>query len=287
MQPPVVHHRHVEAAGLRLFYREAGPRDAPTLLLLHGFPSSSHQFRRLIDAVAHRYHVIAPDYPGFGFSAAPDVASFDYSFDALADVMEAFCRALRLERFVAYLFDFGAPVGFRLALRHPEWFAGLIVQNGNAYAEGLSPMARELASLRATTPGANDSVMQLLTEEMTRSQYLTGLRDPEQLSPESWTLDQHFLDLPGRKAIQVALALDYHSNVEAYPRWQAWLREHQPRLLVLWGRHDPFFVEAGAHAFLRDVPRATVHLLDTGHFALEEDVGTVAEQILAFMSGSA
>jgi pimeloyl-ACP methyl ester carboxylesterase len=286
---PTITHRHVEVDGVKVFYREAGPADAPTLLLLHGFPSSSHQFKRLMEALGDRYHVVAPDYPGFGYSDAPEPVtaggSFTYSFDTLAQVIEGFCDALGLHRFVAYLFDFGAPVGFRLALRHPEWFAGLVIQNGNAYAEGMSAMARDLAALRPGAPGAEDAVMGVLTPEVTRSQYLTGARQPENISPDGWTMDQQFLELPGRKRIQVDLALNYHSNVALYPQWQAWLREHQPAALVLWGRNDPFFVEAGAHAYQRDLPDAPVHLFDTGHFALEEDVAAIAPLIAAFIDG--
>jgi len=229
--PPPVRHRHVEVGGLRIFYREAGPPDAPALLLLHGFPSSSFQYRRLIEALGARWRVIAPDYPGFGHSDAPAPASaggpFTYSFDALADVMAGLCDALGLERFVAYLFDFGAPVGMRLAERHPGRIAGLVFQNGNVYEEGLSEMARGLVAQRPGVPGAEDAVMGILTEEVTRSQYLGGARDPEAVAPDGWTMDQHFLELPGRKRIQVDLALDYHRNVEAYPRWQAWLRAHR------------------------------------------------------------
>jgi len=214
---PTITHRHVEVDGVKVFYREAGPADAPTLLLLHGFPSSSHQFKRLMEALGDHYHVVAPDYPGFGYSDAPEPVtaggSFTYSFDTLAQVIEGFCDALGLHRFVAYLFDFGAPVGFRITLRHPEWFAGLVIQNGNAYAEGMSAMARDLAALRPGAPGAEDAVMGVLTPEVTRSQYLTGARQPENISPDGWTMDQQFLELPGRKRIQVDLALNYHSNV--------------------------------------------------------------------------
>lgn len=284
---PTIAHRHVDVDGLKVFYREAGPADAPTLLLLHGFPSSSHQFKRLMEAMGDRYHVVAPDYPGFGYSGAPAPATaggtFTYSFDSLAEVIEGFCDALGLHRFVAYLFDFGAPVGFRIAMRHPEWFAGLVIQNGNAYAEGMSAMARDLAALRPGAPGAEDAVMGVLTPEVTRSQYLTGARQPENISPDGWTMDQQFLELPGRKRIQVDLALNYHSNVAQYPQWQAWLHEHQPPALVLWGRNDPFFVEAGANAYQRDLPNAPVHLFDTGHFALEEDVAAIAPLVAAFI----
>jgi putative NADH-flavin reductase/pimeloyl-ACP methyl ester carboxylesterase len=285
---PRVAHRYVEVKGVRIFYREAeAPEGAPTLLLLHGFPSGSHQFRRLIDALGGRFRLIAPDYPGFGHSDAPESSTaggpFAYGFDALADVIEEFCRVLELDRFAMYVFDFGAPVGFRLAARHPDWIAGLVVQNGNAYEAGLSPFAREFAALRPEDEGAEGKIRDILTLSATRDQYLHGAGDAEVIAPDGWTLDQHFLDLPGRKQIQVDLAFDYQSNVELYPQWQAWLRTHQPPTLVLWGRGDPFFVEAGARAFKDDVPDAEVHLFDTGHFALEEGVGEMAPLIGSFL----
>lgn len=278
-----IFHRQIKVDGLNLFYREAGPADAPTLLLLHGFPSSSRQYVKLMEALADRYHLLAPDYPGFGLSDAPAAEDFVYSFDRLADVVEGFCEALGLGRFVAYLFDFGAPVGLRLAERHPEWIAGLVIQNGNAYEEGLSAMARDLVALRPGQPGAEAAVMGLLTAEVTRMQYVGGTRQPERISPEGWMLDQYFLDLPGRKAIQVQLALDYHRNVQRYPAWQAWLREHRPPALIVWGRNDAFFPAAGAKAYRRDLPDAELHLLDTGHFALEEESGFIAARTAAFV----
>jgi len=278
-----IFHRNIQVNGLNVFYREAGPADAPTLLLLHGFPSSSRQYVKLMEALADRFHLVAPDYPGFGLSDAPAPTAFTYSFDSLADVIEGFCKALGLGRFVAYLFDFGAPIGLRLAERHPEWVAGLVIQNGNAYEEGLSPMARDLVALRPGRPGSAEAAMGILTAEVTKSQYLGGAREPEHIAPEGWLLDQHFLDLPGRKPIQVDLALDYHRNVERYPAWQAWLREHRPPALIVWGRNDAFFPEAGAKAFLRDLPEAELHLLDTGHFALEEDVEFIAARMAAFL----
>lgn len=284
---PTIHHRHVDIDGVRVFYRETGPHDAPALLLLHGFPASSQQFRRLMDALGGRYRLVAPDYPGFGHSDAPVPVSaggdFEYSFDRLADIVEKFCEAIALRRFVLYMFDFGGPVGMRVAERHPEWIAGVIVQNANAYEEGLSPMARDLVALE---PGAiaEEQLGQLLTLEMTRNQYLGGTADASRVAPDGWTLDQHFLDQPGRKRIQVELALDYRSNVARYPAWQAWLREHRPPALVVWGRNDAFFPEPGAHAYLRDLPDAEVHLLDSGHFALEEEAPRIAMLIDAFVA---
>ncbi|MFC3980029.1 alpha/beta fold hydrolase [Streptosporangium jomthongense] len=271
-------HRFVDVDGVRVFYREAGPADAQTLLLLHGFPSASHQFRRLIDALGDRFHLVAPDYPGFGHTQAPD--GFVYSFDRLADVVEGFVDRLRLGRFAVYMFDFGAPVGFRLAVRRPELVAGLVVQNGNAYEEGLSEQARGFIALG---PGQEDQVRGLLTLEATRGQYEGGTSDPETISPDGWTLDQHFLDLPGRKEAQVALAFDYRSNVARYPEWQEWLRANRPPTLVVWGSNDPFFVAEGARAYLRDVPEAELHLFDTGHFALEEKLPEITPLIADFL----
>jgi len=273
-------HRYVDVDGVRVFHREAGPADAPTALLLHGFPSASHQFRRLIDALGTRYRLVAPDYPGFGHSDAPESTTtggpFAYTFDHLADVVEGFVERLGLRRFVMYVFDFGAPVGFRLATRHPEWVAGLVVQNGNAYDEGLSAAARDFIALRPDTPGAEKQIRELLTLDGTRSQYLTGASAPDLIAPDGWTLDQHVLDQPGHQQLQVDLAFDYHTNVALYPAWQEWLRRHRPPTLITWGRGDPFFTEAGARAYLRDVPDADLHLFDTGHFALEDKLPEIA-----------
>lgn len=278
---PRVAHRFTEVNGLRIFYREAGPVDAPVLLLLHGFPSASHQYRRLIDALGADYRVIAPDYPGFGHSALP--ADHGWSFERLADTVEGFCQALELDRFTLYAFDFGAPVGFRLAARHPEWIAGLVVQNGNVYEDGLSDMARGFVAEAPEVEGAEKRVRDLLTLAVTRGQYEGGTSDPATVAPEGWTLDQHFLDLPDRKDIQVDLAFDYKSNVALYPHWQQWLREHRPPLLVVWGARDAFFTVAGARAFLRDVPEAELHLFPTGHFALEEHVSEIAPLVADFL----
>jgi pimeloyl-ACP methyl ester carboxylesterase len=283
-------HRHLEVNGLQIFYRESIPvdmADAPVLLLLHGFPSASHQFRRLIDVLGDRYRLIAPDYPGFGHSDSPTSAtvggSFAYTFDALADVVGGFVDELGLTRFVMYMFDFGAPVGFRLATRHPDRIAGLIVQNGNAYEEGLSPGARDFVALRADTEGAEDTVRGLLTLAATRSQYEGGTAEPDLIAPDGWILDQHFLDLPGRTQPQLDLAFDYHTNVARYPQWQEWLRKHRPPTLIAWGANDPFFPEPGAHAYLRDVPEAELHVFDTGHFALEDRLNEIAPLIAGFL----
>jgi pimeloyl-ACP methyl ester carboxylesterase len=280
-QLPEVRHRQVEVGDVRVFYREAGPTDAPTLLLLHGFPSASHQFRRLIDALGGDFHLVAPDYPGFGHTEAPE--DFEYSFDALADVAEGFVQALGLTQFAMYMFDYGGPIGFRLATRHPEWVTGLVVQNANAYVEGLSDAAREMIANQPGIDGAESRVREILELPVTRSQYEGGTADPSRVAPDGWTLDQRFLDLPGRKDVQARLLLDYHSNVALYPTWQAWLREHQPPMLVVWGRNDPFFTEPGAHAYRADVPDADIHVFDTGHFALEDHLSDIAPLIAELM----
>ncbi|WP_018347621.1 alpha/beta fold hydrolase [Longispora albida] len=273
-----VAYRYAEVDGARIFYREAGPAGAPVLLLLHGFPSASHQYARLIDRLAGQFRVIAPDLPGFGRTETPE--GYTFTFDQLGVTMTGFVRALGLESFHLYGFDYGLPVGLRIAEAEPARLAGLFVQNGNAYTDGLSEVARGLLS---ATP---EQIRPILEADGTRMQYLTGTRDPEAVDPDSWLLDQHYLDLPGRKDIQVSLALDYGSNVEAYPRWQAWLREHQPAALVLWGTGDPFFLVPGAHAYLRDLPDAELHLFDTGHFALVEDVDAIAALISKFIEGN-
>ncbi|MFC7447934.1 alpha/beta fold hydrolase [Rhodococcus daqingensis] len=275
IQIPRISHGYVDVDDVRVFYRETGPEDGVPLLLLHGFPTASHQFGRLMDALGSRYRLIAPDYPGFGHTEAP--ADFVYSFDRLADVLEGFVTAKGLDRFVMYLFDFGGPIGLRLATRHPEWIAGLIVQNANAYDEGLSELARDTIAAPA------DQLDGLFTLPVTRGQYEGGTTKTELIAPDGWTLDQHFLDLPGRKDAQRALALDYKSNVALYPRWQAWLREHQPPTLILWGRGDAFFPEPGARAYLRDLPDAELHVFDTGHFALEENLPEIAPLVSEFL----
>lgn len=286
---PAIRHRFAVVDGVKIFYRESvpGDADAPTLLLLHGFPSSSHQYRRLMDAIGGHYRLIAPDYPGFGHSDAPtstnEGGEFLYSFDRFADLIEGFVEALSLRHFFLYAFDFGAPVGFRLASRRPELIDGLIVQNGNAYREGLSDTARDFIALAPGDEGALKQVRQLLTLEMTRAQYEGGTSDPELVAPDGWTMDQHFLDRPDRRQPQIDLAFDYKSNLTRYPEWQQWLRDARPPVLITWGRNDPFFTEAGARAFVADVPEAELHLFDTGHFALEERLPEIAPLIADFV----
>ncbi|MFD9258935.1 alpha/beta fold hydrolase [Streptomyces sp. NPDC059538] len=284
---PTIRHRTVDVDGVRVAYRESGPADGPVLLLLHGFPTASHQFARLMDALGDTpYRLIAPDYPGFGRTGTP--AGFTYTFDRLADVVEGFTDALGLDRFALYVFDFGAPVGLRLATRRPERVTGLIVQNGNAYEEGLSDAAREFAGLRREVPGNEERVRGLFTLEGTRFQYETGVADPDLLSPDSWTLDVHHLGLPGRTDAQADLAFDYASNFAQYPVWQAWLRSARIPVLVVWGAGDPFFTPAGAKAYLRDAPDAEVHVFEgAGHFALETHLPQIAPLIEDFLGAAA
>ncbi|WP_185911155.1 alpha/beta fold hydrolase [Streptomyces sp. WAC07149] len=283
----MIAHRTVDVDGVTVAYRESGPADGPVLLLLHGFPTASHQFTRLMDALAGTpYRLIAPDYPGFGRTTAPH--GFTYTFDRLADIVEGFTDALALDRFALYVFDFGAPVGLRLATRRPDRVTHLIVQNGNAYDEGLSDAAREFAGLRREVPGDEERVRALFTEEGTRFQYETGVADPALVSPDSWTLDVHYLGLPGRADAQADLAFDYASNFAHYPAWQAWLRDAAVPVLVAWGAGDPFFTPAGAKAYLRDAPHAEVHVFEgAGHFALETHLPEIAPLIRDFLTPTA
>lgn len=278
-------YRFVDVGGVKLFCREAGADLSPALLLLHGFPSSSHMFRDLIPALAHDYHVVAPDLPGFGFSDAPDRAGFTYTFDHLADVIDRFTTMVGLTRYAIYVFDYGAPIGFRLAARHPERITAIVSQNGNAYAEGLSqgwnPIQRYWAE---PTPGNRAALRDFLTPEATKSQYLHGVQDESLVAPESYTLDSTLLARPGNDEIQLDLFLDYASNVALYPKFQEYFRVHRPPLLAVWGKNDPFFLPAGAEAFKRDDPNAEVTFLDTGHFALETHHAAIAAAISDFLS---
>jgi pimeloyl-ACP methyl ester carboxylesterase len=274
-------YRTVDVDGVEVFYREAGPAGAPTLLLLHGFPTSSAQFQPLIDRLAGRFHLIAPDDPGFGYTQP---GALTFTFDALADVIDGFTTALGLEHVALYLFDFGAPVGFRLATRHPERVDALIIQNANAYEQGIGPALAGLAPYWEDRQAAEPAVRGFLTLEGTRSQYLDGVPDPARVDPDAYTLDQHFLDLPGRDRVMLDLIYDYPSNLALYPAWHAYLREHRPPTLITWGANDQHFVADGARAYLTDVPDAELHLLDTGHFALATHVDEVAELISAFLS---
>jgi pimeloyl-ACP methyl ester carboxylesterase len=272
-------YRTVNVDGVEVFYREAGDPAAQTLLLLHGSHTSSAHYQELIDRLADRFHPVAPDYPGFGRSETLEGTT---TFERLADVVDRFVEIVGLERYALYVFDFGAPVGFRLATRHPERVDALIVQNGNAYEAGLGPNLAGLAAYWEDREVAEPAVRAFLQLEATRHQYVEGVSDPESLNPDLWTLDQHFLDLPGHDQVLLDLIYDYTTNVALYPAWQAYLREHQPPTLITWGANDQYFVADGARAFLADVPSAELHLLDTGHFALATHAAEVAELIAEF-----
>jgi pimeloyl-ACP methyl ester carboxylesterase len=280
-----VRYQTVSVNGLSIFYREAGPKDAPTVLLLHGFPSSSHMFRNLIPALADKFRVVAPDYPGFGQSAMPTVREFDYTFDHLAEVIDAFTQQIGLTRFSLYVQDYGAPIGYRLAVKHPERIQALVVQNGNAYEEGLPDAFWKPIKTywRERTPDNAAPLVKSLEVEATRWQYIHGARRPELISPDAWLVDQMFLDRPGNKEIQLQLFYSYGSNPPKYPAWQAYFRRYQPPTLVVWGKNDQIFPEAGAHPYKRDLKHVEFHLLDTGHFALEEDGDTIARLMRQFL----
>ena len=271
--------------GLKIFYREAGPKDATTLVLLHGFPSSSHMFRELIPRLSDKYHVVAPDYPGFGYSDSPAPEQYAYTFDHLADTIDHFLDQQGVKRYSIYVQDYGSPVGFRLATRHPERIQAIITQNGNAYDEGLSPFWAEYLYPYWKDPNsANEAkVHQLLSLDSTKLQYLQGLGTPENVSPDSYTFDQAGLDRPGNDRIQLALFYDYRKNPPLYASWHQYLRDRKPPVLAVWGKNDPIFLPAGAEAFLRDDPRTELHLLNTGHFALEEDGPEIAQLIREFL----
>jgi pimeloyl-ACP methyl ester carboxylesterase len=273
--------------GSKIFYREAGSKTTPTILLLHGFPTSSHMFRNLIPALADSYHVVAPDLPGFGFSDAPDRKQFRYTFEQLAKVIGSFTEAIGLERFAIYIFDYGAPVGLRLALTHPERITAIISQNGNAYEEGLSDGWNPIQKYWKEQTAENRAALrEFLTPEATKWQYTHGVSDPDSVPPESYTLDAALLERPGNKDIQLDLFLDYASNVKLYPKFQEYFRKSQPPLLAIWGKNDPFFLPAGAEAFRKDLSHATVQFLDTGHFAVETHVAEIATAMKNFLAGN-
>jgi pimeloyl-ACP methyl ester carboxylesterase len=269
----------------KMFYREAGNKDAPTLVLLHGFPSSSHMFRDLIPRLSDRLHVIAPDYLGFGYSDAPNTNEFEYTFDNLAEhVEELLFRVLGLKKFSIYVQDYGAPVGYRIASKHQDAIEGIVVQNGNAYVEGIgeafNPMKPFWADRNAET---EKPVRGLLAKETTVFQYTHGVKDPQRISPDAYTFDQFLLDRPGNDSVQLELLHNYQSNVALYDRWHEYFRAKQPRMLIVWGTNDPFFTVEGAKAYQQDIPRAELHLIDTGHFALEDSNEFIAERIREFL----
>ncbi|MFT7622961.1 MAG: pimeloyl-ACP methyl ester carboxylesterase [Myxococcota bacterium] len=304
---PRVWHRTMKIDGQTIFYREAGPTTAPTILLLHGFPTSSHMFRDLIPALADKYHVVAPDYPGYGNSSMPPVDTFDYSFDNLAQITDKLITRLGVERYSLYLMDYGAPVGFRLAAAHPERIQSLIIQNGNAYVEGIDndfwePIRAYWKDRKAVNQGLDnafwsnvkaaykqpnmtnaDALGFLVTLGATQWQYTNGARNPEAISPDNWHVTQRLLDRPGNADIQLQLFYDYGSNPPLYPAWQAYFRKHQPPTLLVWGTKDEIFPVAGAHPYKRDLKNLEFHLLDTGHFALEEDGAVIANLMRDFL----
>ena len=270
--------------GISLFYREAGNPGLPGILLLHGFPTSSHMFRNLMPKLAGDYHVVAPDLPGFGFSDSPARSKFKYTFENLAEVINTFTEKAGLKRFAIYIFDYGAPVGLRLALGHPERIAAIISQNGNAYEEGLSQGWNPIQNYWKEPSSANRAALRdFLKPEATKWQYTHGVADPSLVAPESYTLDSALLARPGNDEIQLDLFLDYASNVALYPKFQTFFRDHRPPLLAVWGKNDPFFLPAGAEAFARDNPNAEIHFLDTGHFALETHADEIAGGIQGFL----
>ncbi|MFZ0411317.1 MAG: alpha/beta hydrolase [Candidatus Acidiferrales bacterium] len=280
----------IEADGVSVFYRQAGPAHAPVILLLHGYPTSSHMFRELIPRLATRFRVIAPDLPGFGFTSVPDARNYKYSFDALARTIEAFVDALSLQRYALYIFDYGAPVGLRLALAHPQRVTAIVSQNGNAYEEGLGDSWDPIRRYWATPSAENREVLrrEILTLAGTYFQYTHGVPNPQSVAPESYTLDVALFERPGNKEIQLDLYLDYASNLQLYPKFQAYFREFKPPLLAIWGQNDPFFIPPGAEAFRRDNPNATVEFLDTGHFALEthpDEIAASMHKLLARLNG--
>ena len=276
------HYRFTDVQKHRIFYREAGSKDAPVVLLLHGFPTSSHMFRSLIPVLAGRYRVVAPDLPGFGFTVSP--SPFAHTFDHLADVIDGFTNTIGLRRYAVYVFDYGAPVGFRLALKHPERVTALITQNGNAYEEGIGQVFDPMREYwREPSAENRNALRELLKPESVQWQYTHGVTDASAIAPESYTLDTALLARPGNEEIQLDLFLDYRTNVALYPRFQEYFRQHRPPLLAVWGRNDPIFVPAGAEAFVRDIPNAEVHFYETGHFALETHAAEIGADIRQFL----
>lgn len=281
-----IHHRTVTVDGVEVFYREVGPKDAPTVLLLHGFPTSGHMFRTLIPALADSYHVVAPDLPGFGLTRVPATANYTYTFANLAETMAKFTEALGLKTYSIYVFDYGAPVGYRLALRNPERISAIISQNGNAYEEGLNPEGWNPIQTywKNPTQENRDALRAFLKPEAIKWQYTHGVADLTLIAPESYMLDQVGLDAPGNTDVQLDLFGDYKSNVALYPKFQDFFRTSKPPVLAVWGKNDPFFLPAGAEAYRRDNPDAEVHLLDTGHFALETHGQEIAARMRDFLA---
>ena len=279
-----INYRTADVDGLKIFYREAGSPDAPKLLLLHGFPTSSHMFRELIPLLADSFHIVAPDLPGFGQSDMPSREKFAYTFDHIAEVIDRFTEVIGLKRFAIYVFDYGAPTGFRIAAKHPERITAIISQNGNAYEEGLSDGWNPIRAYWQDASEKNRAALRaFLKPETTVWQYTHGVSDAARVSPDGHSLDNFYLARPGADEVQLDLFGDYKSNVALYPAFQAYFRKHKPRLLAAWGRNDPFFLPAGAEAFARDIPNAAVRFFDTGHFALETHASEIAAAIRDFL----
>jgi pimeloyl-ACP methyl ester carboxylesterase len=285
MQMTAVSYQSAEVDGLKVFYRSAGPADGPVLLLLHGFPSAGHMFRDLIPQLADEYRIIAPDLPGFGQSDMPGRDAFDYTFENIAQVIDRFTEVIGLDRYAVYVFDYGAPTGFRLATRHPERITAIISQNGNAYTEGLSDGWTPIrAYWEDRSPANREALRSFLAPETTVWQYTYGTADPTAVSPDGYSLDNFYLARPGADEVQLDLMGNYHTNVELYPTFQEYFRTHTPPFLAVWGRNDPFFLPPGAEAFTRDNPNAEVQFFDTGHFALETHAEEIAVAIRAFLA---
>ncbi len=278
-------HKTIEVNGLKIFYREAGPKNAPTLLLLHGYPTSSHMFRNLIEDLSHRYHLLAPDYPGYGRSEQPPMADFAYTFDNMSKIVEGFLEVLKVEKFSIYLMDYGAPIGYRIVAKYPERVESLIVQNGGAYEEGLREFWDPIKKYWNEYTVENGKALEgFHSPDGLKWQYTHGVQNVEKISPDNWNIDLQHLTRPENDAIQLAMFYDYRTNVALYPEWQAYFRKHQPPTLIVWGKNDHIFPPEGAQAYKKDLKNIDFHLLNTGHFALEEEGDAIAEHILRFLA---
>jgi len=279
-----IHYRSMKVDGVDVFYREAGPLNAPVLLLLHGFPTSSQMFRDLIPRLSDKYHIVAPDYPGFGYSAAPDRSQFAYTFQNYANIVDKLMQQLNLAHYALYVMDYGAPVGFRLATMHPDRVTAIVVQNGNAYDEGIGSFWDGIKAYWKTgAPKEREGIRWLMTYKATHWQYTNGVRDVTLVSPDAATVDQALLDRPGNQEIQLDLFYDYRTNIPLYPEWQAYFRKHQPPMLIVWGQNDEIFIAPGAKPYQRDIPSAEIHMIDTGHFALETNGPEIASLMRDFL----
>ena len=280
-----IEYKTVKIDGLDIFYREAGSKNAPTILLLHGFPTSSHMFRNLIQKLSNEFHLVAPDYPGYGNSSMPTIDEFDYNFANIANIIKKFVETIGIEKYSLYVMDYGAPIGFRLFSMNPEKVQALIIQNGNAYDEGLGEFWDPIKDWwNNKTPDNEKKLHYLVTEEATKWQYTNGTRNPQSISPDNWIIDQARLNRPGNNAIQLAMLYDYKTNPPLYPQWQKNLSKYQPPTLIVWGKNDYIFPESGAHPYKRDLKDVETYILNTGHFALEEDCDSIAEKISKFFS---